>query len=125
MKVLTLEIIFLRTVDCCLILMLTANIHSVIQDKKNNVSSGNTQTQMAEQLALTFPSDTFFVGVGAQAPHWPQIHLSGIGSLNVISHIPQIIILPLTVSLCAFSWGMVSILCPRWWPYPLAPSSSM
>lgn len=31
-----------------------------------------------------------FVGVGAQAPYWPKMNLSWIGSLNIISHILQI-----------------------------------
>lgn len=68
---------------------------------------------MAEQLALTFPSDTFFVGVGAQAPYWPWIHLPRIGSQNIISHIlRRSSFSPLSLC-CAFSRDMVSILQPQ------------
>ncbi len=112
------ERIFFRTVDCCLIWMLTANIDSVILDKKAfSPVAAHTDGWTA---CFDFPLwHLFFVGVGAS--YWPRIHLSWIRLLNIISHILQILISHLS----AFSLGMVSILCPRWWPYPLAPSSSM
>lgn len=64
---------------------------------------------MAEQLALTFPSDTFFfVGVGAQDLHSPWIHLPGIGSLNILSYMCQILIIP--ISLCfLLGYGVCSV----------------
>lgn len=129
-KGLTMQRIIFRVEDCCLIWTQTTNIDSIILDlkkktqktKRKTVSlwQDTAHTQMAEQLALTFPSDTFFC-----------VRLSSLSATDSsfmdwatkyhITYPPDIHYSPCS----AFSWGMVFILCPRWWPHPLAPSSSL